>query len=206
MRKLVVSEFVSLDGVMEAPGGEDDYVHGPWTIPYFCAEIGGYKSAELDAADALLLGRVQYEGFSAAWPERSGDPFSDKMNRMAKYVVSSTLEDPTWNNTQVLGGDLVAEVTALKEAEGEDILVAGSATLVRSLLDADLVDELHLAIYPLTLGSGKRLFPAASHLHFELTGVTPTSTGVMLTEYRRTEAPAAVEFDFDDMVEQLDGP
>lgn len=201
MRKLVVSEFVSLDGVVEAPGGEDGYRHGPWTIPYFSAEMGEYKTAELLAADALLLGRVQYEGFAAAWPERSGDAMSDHMNAMAKYVVSATLQGPAWNNTHLLGGDMVPAVTALKEAEGADILVAGSATLVRSLLEADLVDELRMAIYPLTLGSGKRLFPEDSHLHFELVEVVTTSTGVILASYRRTEAPAAVEFDYESMVE-----
>lgn len=204
MRKLIVSEFVSLDGVVEAPGGEDDYRHGAWTIPYFSAELGEYKTAELLASDALLLGRVQYEGFAAAWPERSGDAMSDHINSMAKYVVSSTLRNPTWNNTHLLGGDMISAVTALKEAEGADILVAGSATLVRSLLDADLVDELRIAIYPLTLGSGKKLFPDDGHAHFELSSVSSTSTGVLLTSYRRTEAPAAVEFDYDSMVEKPD--
>ena len=105
MRKLVVSEFVSLDGVMEAPGGEDGYPHGAWTVPYWGDDLGEFKTAELEAADALLLGRVQYEGFAGAWPERGGDPFSDKMNSMRKFVVSSTLEDPAWENTQVLEGD-----------------------------------------------------------------------------------------------------
>lgn len=199
MRKLVVSEFVSLDGVIEAPGGEDDYVHGPWTLPYFCDEVREFKSEELLAADALLLGRVQYEGFSAAWPERSGDLFSDRMNSMEKYVVSSTLTDPTWNNTHVLSGDMATEVQALRDGEGGDILVAGSATLVRSLLEADLVDELRLAIYPLTLGSGKKMFPAASHLHFDVVDVSATSTGVILATHRRGEAPPPVEFDYDEL-------
>jgi dihydrofolate reductase len=201
MRKLVVSEFVSLDGIVEAPGGEDGYRHGSWTIPYFSPELGEYKTAELLAADALLLGRVQYEGFAEAWPERSGDPMSDHMNAMAKYVVSASLQDPAWNNTHLLGGDMVTAVTALKEAAGADILVAGSATLARSLFVADLVDELRMAIYPLTLGSGKRLFPDDSHLHFELDAVTTIPTGVILASYRRAEAPAAVGFDYGSMVE-----
>src|SRR4051812_43859138 len=99
MRKLVVTEFVSLDGVMEAPGGDDGYVHGAWTMPYWGDDIGEYKTAEMEPADALLLGRRTYEGLAAAWPDRGGDPFSDKMNSMAKYVVSDTLDAPTWNNT-----------------------------------------------------------------------------------------------------------
>ena len=205
MRKLVVSEFVSLDGVVEAPGGEDGYVHGGWTIPYWCEEIGAFKTAELEAADALLLGRVSYEGFAAAWPERVGDPFSDKMNSVAKYVVSASLRDPSWNNTHLLGGDMVPAVTALKESDGGDILVAGSATLVRSLIEADLVDELRLALYPLTLGTEKRLFPASSHVHFEPTTVSTTPTGVILASYRRTTAPTEVAFDYKEMAKRLDG-
>ena len=123
------------------------------------------------------------------------------MNAMAKYVVSASLQDPAWNNTHLLGGDMVTAVTALKKAAGADILVAGSATLARSLFVADLVDELRMAIYPLTLGSGKRLFPDDSHLHFELDAVTTIPTGVILASYRRAEAPAAVGFDYGSMVE-----
>src|SRR3954451_1142763 len=123
MRKLGVTEFVSLDGVMEAPGGDDGYVHGAWTVPYWSDELGVFKTAELEAADAQLLGRVTYQGFSAAWPERSGDPFSDKFNSMAKYVVSSTLDPAlTWNNSHLLEGDMVEAVTALKNQDGADIL------------------------------------------------------------------------------------
>ncbi len=129
MRKLVVTEFVSLDGVMEAPGGDDGYVHGAWTMPFWCDEVGAYKSAELFAADALLLGRRTYEGFAAAWPERGGDPFSDAMNSMAKHVVSRSLTSAEWANSHILRGDMEAAVRALKEADGADILVAGSASV-----------------------------------------------------------------------------
>lgn len=201
MRKLVVSEFVSLDGIVEAPGNEAGYPQSGWTIPYWCDQVGEFKTAEILAADALLLGRLTYEGFAAAWPERSGDTMSDQINSMAKYVVSASLQDPAWNNTHLLGGDMVPAVTALKESEGSDILVAGSATLVRSLLEADLVDELRLAIYPITLGTGKRLFPADSHLAFTPTEVTMTSSGVVLASYTRTEALAAVDFDYKAMID-----
>jgi dihydrofolate reductase len=195
-RKLVVTEFISLDGVMEAPGGDDGYVHGAWTMPYWCDEVGEFKTAEVMAADALLLGRITYNGFAAAWPERSGDPFTDKMNTMAKYVVSGTLTDPTWANTTVLGGGMVAAVTALKDQPGDDILVAGSATLAKALLAAELVDELvdelRLAVYPVMLGIGKTIYGANTRLNFEVTHSTTTSTGVVLTSYTRTELPAEV--------------
>ncbi len=193
MRKLVVSEFVSLDGVMEAPGGEDGYPHGAWTVPYWGDDLGVFKTAELEAADALLLGRVQYEGFAGAWPERSGDPFSDKMNSMAKFVVSSTLEDPAWENTQVLEGDPLEAVAALKAEEGDDILVAGSSTLAKALLRAGLVDELRLAVYPLTLGEGKRLFDDVGRADLELVESSVTSTGVNLLVYRRNPNPPTVD-------------
>ncbi|MFN8051041.1 MAG: dihydrofolate reductase family protein [Acidimicrobiales bacterium] len=199
MRKLVVTEFISLDGVMEAPGGDDGYVHGPWTMPYWCDDIGAYKNAEMETADALLLGRRTYEGFAAAWPSRTGDDFSDKMNSMAKYVVSGTLTSADWQNTTILSGDMATEVAALKAQDGGDIMVAGSATLAQSLFEADLVDELRLAIYPITLGSGKKLFPHESRLDFEPVEITQASTGVTLTTFRRCEArPMATDFPFPD--------
>jgi dihydrofolate reductase len=190
MRKLVVTEFISLDGVMEAPGGDDGYVHGAWTMPYFCDEVGAFKTAELMAADALLIGRTTYDGFAAAWPERSGDPFTEKMNTMAKYVVSSTLTDPTWANTTVLGGDAVAAVRAVKEQAGDDILLAGSASLAKTLLAAGLVDELRLAMFPVVLGLGKTLFEPGMRLNFEVAESSVAPTGVILTSYTRAEVPA----------------
>jgi dihydrofolate reductase len=160
MRKVVVSEFVSLDGVMEGPGGENQEL-GPWTFKFDRGDDGNqYKLDETMASDALLLGRVTYEGFAAAWPERGGDGgFADKFNSMPKHVVSSTLTDPEWNNSHVIDpGNLVDEVNRIK-SEGEgDLVVHGSATLVQALIDDDLVDEYHLMVFPVVLGHGKKLF------------------------------------------------
>jgi len=160
MRKVVVTEFVSLDGVMEGPGGENQEL-GPWTFKFDRGDEGDqYKLDETMASYALLLGRVTYEGFAAAWPERGGDGgFADKFNSMPKYVVSSTLTDPEWNNSHVIDpGNLVDEVNRIK-SEGEgDLVVHGSATLVQALIDNDLVDEYHLMVFPVVLGQGKKLF------------------------------------------------
>ncbi len=161
MGKLVVTEFISLDGVIEDPGGAEQYRHGGWTFKFDQGDDGGkLKLGELMAADAQLLGRVTYDGFAKAWPTMEAGEFGEKMNAMPKFVVSATLEDPTWNNTTVLkgGSDLAQEVDALKQQFTGDILVAGSAKLVQSLLAQDLVDELHLMVFPIALGSGKRLF------------------------------------------------
>ena len=159
MRKLIVSEFMTLDGVMEAPGGESSHPHTGWVFDFMTPEQEQYKLEETVGAESLLLGRVTYEGFAAAWPERGGT-FADKMNAMPKHVVSSTLSDPlAWSNSTVLGGDAVDEVTKLKAGEGGPILVAGSCTLVRSLIENDLVDELRLMVFPVLIGGGKRIFP-----------------------------------------------
>ena len=158
MGKLVVTEFVSVDGVFEDPGGSEDFEHGGWTFEYDRGEDGNaFKLDEVMGADVQLLGRVTYEGFAAAWPSREG-PFADKLNADPKYVVSTTLTDPSWENTTVIGGDVVAEVAALKDRTDGVILVAGSGTLVHTLLRADLVDELRLMVFPTILGSGRRLF------------------------------------------------
>src|SRR5947207_2581513 len=161
MGKLVVTEFISLDGVIEDPGGAEQYRHGGWTFTFDQRPDGPpFKFGELVAADAQLLGRVTYDGFANAWPAMDDNEFGKKMNAMPKFVVSTTLENPEWNNTTVLkGGDgLEQEIGALKRQFDGDILVAGSGTLVRSLLAHDLVDELHLMVFPIALGSGKRLF------------------------------------------------
>jgi dihydrofolate reductase len=158
MRQLIVSEFVTLDGVMEAPGGEPTHPHTGWVMDYAGPEQLEYKLREVLDAEILLVGRVTYESFAGAWPTRTGE-FADKMNDMPKVVVSSTLTDPTWNNTAVLDGDVVAGVTELKERNGGPILVAGSRTLVHALLDNDLVDELRLMVFPVTIGAGLRVFP-----------------------------------------------
>jgi dihydrofolate reductase len=160
MGKLVVTEFVTIDGVIEDPGGGEGSPYGGWAFRFERGEEGDrFKQEELDAADAQLLGRVTYEGFAAAWPTMEGaGAFGEKMNSMPKHVVSTTLEHPEWNNTTVLRGDLAEEVGGLKARYEGDILVAGSARLVQSLLELDLVDELHLMVFPTVLGGGKRLF------------------------------------------------
>jgi dihydrofolate reductase len=157
--RIVVSEFVSLDGVMEDPGGSEGGKHGGWTFKFNRGKDGDkFKVDETRDSEALLLGRVTYEGFAAAWPSRSGDEFSDKFNSMPKYVVSSTLDKPEWNNSTVLKGDAVREVSKLRQRLGGNIMVHGSAQLVQTLLANDLVDELRLMVFPVVLGSGKRLF------------------------------------------------
>jgi dihydrofolate reductase len=161
--RIVVTEFVSLDGVMEDPGGSENFKHGGWSFEISRGDEGDkFKLDEVFASDALLLGRRTYEGFAAAWPSRDGE-FADKFNSMPKYVVSSTLENPDWNNSTVLKGDLAEEVAKLKERHDGDIVVHGSAQLVQSLLEEDLVDELRLMVFPVVLGSGKRLFGETSN-------------------------------------------
>jgi dihydrofolate reductase len=158
MGKVVVTEFVSLDGVIEDPGGSEDFEHGGWSFEISRGEEGDkFKLDEALEADALLLGRVTYEGFAEAWPSREGE-FADKFNNMPKYVVSSTLEDPEWNNSTVLKGDVAEEVSKLKQGQDGDIVVHGSAQLAQTLVERDLVDELRLMVFPVVLGSGKRLF------------------------------------------------
>ncbi len=162
MGKLVVTEFVSVDGVFEDPGGAEDYEHGGWTFEYDRGEDGNkFKLDEVMEAEVQLLGRVTYEGFAAAWPSREGE-FADKLNDDPKYVVSTTLEDPEWQNTTVISGDVPEEISKLKEQRGGVILVAGSGTLVGTLLESDLVDELRLMVFPTLLGRGRRLFPRGS--------------------------------------------
>ena len=189
MAKIVVTEFVSLDGVMEDPGGAEKTEYGGWTFPYWNDDIGAFKFAELVASDAMLLGRKTYEGFAAAWPAMTDEQgFADRMNGMTKYVVSATLGTVEWNNSHLVTGDLETEITKLKENAADDILVAGSASLVQSLMSLGLVDEFRLAIYPVVLGSGKRLFGEGGHTNLELAEQQATSTGVVLAVYRRTEA------------------
>ena len=161
MSRLVVSEFVTADGVMDGPGGEPTAPRAGWAFEFQRGEEGDqFKRDELAASDALLLGRVTYEGFAAAWPGRTDEfGFADKYNSMPKYVVSSTLSEPLeWENSTLLKGDLVEEVTKLKQQEGGDIMVHGSCTLVHALVDADLVDVYRLMVFPTVLGAGRRLF------------------------------------------------
>jgi len=160
--RIVVTEFVSLDGVMEDPGGAENFKHGGWSFEISRGEEGDkFKLDEAFSSEALLLGRVTYEGFAEAWPAREGE-FADKFNSMPKYVVSSTLDEPEWNSSTVLKGDVSEEVAKLKQEQDGDIVVHGSARLVQTLVEHDLVDEFRLMVYPVVLGSGKRLFGETS--------------------------------------------
>ncbi len=189
MGRLVVTEFVSIDGVFEDPGGAEDYEHGGWTFEYDRGEDGNrFKVDELMEAEVQLLGRVTYEGFAEAWPSREGK-FADKLNTDPKYVVSSTLTEPAWQNTTVISSDVVEGVSKLKDETEGTILVAGSGTLVRTLLAADLLDELRLMVFPTVLGRGERLFPdGIDRLKFKLAeSRTVGPDGVQVQVYSRGE-------------------
>jgi|SRR4051794_26409010 len=158
MGRIVVTAYVSADGVVEAPSGTEDFERVGWTDGFTRGPDGDqFKWEETQASDALLLGRVTYDGFAPVWPQFEGE-FADKFNSMPKYVISSTLEAPEWNNTTVLRGDVVAEVTELKQKYKGDIAVHGSPQLVQTLIEHDLVDAIHLQVYPIVVGAGKRLF------------------------------------------------
>ena len=162
MGRIVVTEFVSLDGVMEDPGGAENFKHGGWSFEIARGEEGDkFKLDEAFSSEALLLGRVTYQGFAEAWPAREGE-FADKFNSMPKYVVSSTLDEPEWNNSTVVKGDVAQEVGKLRQEQDGDIVVHGSARLVQTLIEHDLVDEFRLMVYPVVLGSGKRPFGETS--------------------------------------------
>ena len=191
MGRIVITEFVSLDGVMEAPGGGEDYEHAGWTFEIDRgAEGDKFKLDETFASEALLLGRVTYEGFAAAWPSVENE-FADKFNSMPKYVVSSTLETAEWNNSTVLSGDVVEEVSKLKQEQDGDIVVHGSARLVQTLIEHDLVDELRLMVFPVVLGSGKRLFGDTSNKkRLRLTDSKTVGDGVAILIYEPVRDPA----------------
>jgi dihydrofolate reductase len=187
MGKLVVTEFVSLDGVFEDPGGAEDYEYGGWTFEYDRGDDGNkFKLDELMDAEVQLLGRVTYEGFAAAWPSREGS-FADKLNNDPKVVVSTTLKDPSWQNTTVVSEDVVAAISKLKEDTEGSILVSGSGTLVATLLGAGLVDELRLMVFPTILGRGRRVFPdSIDRLKFKLAeSRTVGPDGVQVQVYER---------------------
>ncbi len=188
MGRIVVTEFISLDGVIEAPGGGEDYKHGGWTFAIKRGPEGDeFKLDELREADAQLLGRRTYEGFAAAWPGMSDEAgFADKMNSMPKYVVSSTLGEAEWENTTVLSGDFVADIERVKDEVDGVILVAGSAQLVQGLLAHALIDELRLMVFPVVLGSGKRLFgPSEEKLPLKLTDSKTVGDGIAILTYER---------------------
>jgi len=186
MGRLVVTEFVSLDGVMQAPGGEE-FKYPGWSFAFDRGDDGNqFKLEETLETDVLLIGRITYESFAGAWPSRDGE-FADKFNTMPKYVVSSTLEDPEWNNTTVLKGDVVEQVSRLKEATDGIVQVPGSLQLVQELLENDLVDELHLMVFPVVLGTGRRLFGDTSDkTDWRLTEARPVGPdGVLVLIYER---------------------
>ena len=186
--RVVVTEFVSVDGVIEDPGGSENFDRGGWAFQFERGDEGDkFKFDEVIEAEAQLLGRVTYQGFADAWPDREDEAgFAERMNSMPKYVVSSTIEDPTWTNTTVLNGDVAEEVGRLKQGDGGDLLIAGSAQLVHALTDAGLVDEYRLMVFPLVIGAGKRLWsetgaPAA----LELVDSKPVGPdGVVILTYR----------------------
>jgi dihydrofolate reductase len=183
MRKIIVTEFMTLDGVVEAPGGnETSHPHGGWQSKYRSPETGKYKVDELASVDSLLLGKTTYEGFAAYWPGQTGDGFADPINRMPKYVVSRSLQKVEWNNSHILR-DVAGDVTALKKSDGGDILVYGSATLVKALLHHDLIDELRLMVFPVSIGGGLRLFDDNRELKkFGLKHSRTTDDGVLILE------------------------
>jgi len=185
MRKIIVTEFITLDGVIEAPGGnETAHPHGGWQPQYRSPEAGKYKIDELAGVDALLLGKNTYETFAAYWPGQAGEGFADPINRMPKYVVSRNLQKVEWNNSNVLR-DVAKDVAALKKSDGGDILVYGSATLVKALLHHDLIDELRLMVFPLSVGGGLRLFDDNRELKkFSLKHSRVFDNGVLMLEYQ----------------------
>jgi dihydrofolate reductase len=191
MRKLIVHEFMTLDGVMQAPGGKDEdrdggFEHGGWTIPYWHDDIGKAFGALMKDVDAFLLGRRTYVTHAEAFePMPVGNFFGDMMNAPKKYVVSKTLQKPIWRNTTIIRDNVIESVRALKAQPGKNILMDGSSQLVHALIEHDLVDELHLTLYPLALGSGKRVLPDGVHTTFGLTSVTPYPTGVVGLHYTR---------------------
>ena len=193
MRNLIVHEFISLDGVVQAPGGKDEdrdggFAHGGWTIPYWHDDIGVAFFQAMQNVDAFLLGRRTYVTHAEAFePMKPGDPFGDLMNAPKKYVVSRTLKTPIWRNTTIIRDDPVEAVRALKAQPGKDIMIDGSTRLVPVLLEHDLIDQLYLTLYPLTLGGGKRILPEGLHRKFRLLSAKPYPTGVVGLHYIREE-------------------
>jgi dihydrofolate reductase len=185
MSKLVVTEFVSLDGVIEDPGGAEDFEHGGWSFQFDRGEDGDkFKLDETLASDALLLGRLTYEAFAASWPSRSGE-FADKFNSMPKFVVSTTLEEPEWSNSHVIKANVVEEVSKLKQEREGDIVIHGSAHLVQTLAPEDVIDEYRLMVFPIVLGSGKRLFGETDRpITLELVDSKTVGAGVVILTYQ----------------------
>jgi dihydrofolate reductase len=184
MRKIIVTEFITLDGVIEAPGGnETPHPHAGWQFAYNSPEAGKYKVDELAGVEALLLGKNTYEQFAAYWPGQTGGEFADPINRLPKYVVSCSLQKADWNNSHIFR-DVAKDVAELKQSHGGDILVYGSGTLVKALLHHDLIDELHLMLYPLSIGGGLKIFDDSRELKkFGLKHSHVTDNGIIILEY-----------------------
>ncbi|HEX8036010.1 MAG TPA: dihydrofolate reductase family protein [Ktedonobacterales bacterium] len=196
MRKIIVSEFMSLDGVIQAPGGKDEdteggFTQGGWTMPYWHDEIGAGFFQVMSESDAFLLGRKTWQIHGGAFePMAEGDPFGDIMNTMPKYVVSTTLTSAAaWRNSTIIGDNVVEEVRALKSQPGKNIIIDGSSQLIHTLAQHDLIDEYHLIVYPVVLGGGKKVFPDGARINLRLVEARPLPTGVVLTHYT-VEHPA----------------
>ena len=191
MRELIIAEFITLDGVIQAPGGADEdteggFSHGGWTQPYWHDEIGVHFFQAMSRADALLLGRKTWQFHGGAFEPMVGDSFGDAMNNIRKYVVSTTLKTASaWRNSTLIGDNVVEAIRQLKQQPGMNILLDGSSVLAHTLAQNDLVDEYQLHVYPLVLGGGKRLFPAGKRLDLTLVEASPLPTGVVFIRYRR---------------------
>ena len=192
MRELIVAEFITLDGVIQAPGGADEdteggFTHGGWTHSYWHDDIGTHFFQAMSQADALLLGRKTWQIHGCAFEPMAGDPFGDTMNNIRKYVVSTTLKSTSaWRNSTLIRDNVVEAVRQLKQQPGKNILVDGSSVLIQALAQNDLVDEYSLHVYPLVLGGGKRLYPEGKRLELTLVEAAPLPTGVVFMRYRRT--------------------
>jgi dihydrofolate reductase len=190
MRELIVAEFITLDGVIQAPGGKDEdtdggFAHGGWTIPYWHDDIGKHFFQAMSQAHALLLGRKTWQIHGGAFETMDGDPFADSLNNINKYVVSTTLQSASaWRNSTLINEDVVETVRQLKQQPGKNILVDGSSVLIQTLAENDLVDEYFLHVYPLVLGGGKRIFPEGKRLNLTLVEASPLPTGVVFMRYR----------------------
>ena len=191
MRKIIVAEFITLDGVIQAPGGADEdtdggFVHGGWTMPYWHDDIGAHFFQTMSQADTILLGRRTWQIHGQAFePVPAGDPFADALNGVQKYVVSTSLQSASaWRNSTLIQDNIVEAVRDLKEQPGKDILIDGSSQLIHTLAENDLVDGYKLHVYPLVLGSGKRLFPAGRRIHLKLIASEALPTGVVYQHYQ----------------------
>ena len=193
MRQLIVAEFITLDGVIQAPGGEDEdteggFTHGGWTRPYWHDDIGAHFFQAMSEADAFLLGRKTWQIHGDAFEPLAGDPFADTLNNVPKYVVSTTLESASaWRNSTLISENVVESVRELKEQSGKNIILDGSSVLAQTLAQNDLIDEYILHVYPIVLGSGKRLYPEGKRLDFTLIEAKPLPTGVVFMRYRRAK-------------------